>query len=505
MGFSLIDALEENLISYPSELPPPPPSSSPDAIDRGKLMEEIKALKGLDVLGVEIRRNEIADKYGIRKSVIDQLLTDVRGNGNQDQNAIVSDVEPWIGPVNGNELLNGILESLRAHVILPNLIAPGVVCWVLLTYCYDAFRVLPILGIVSPQKRCGKTTLEEWLSAHCNRSLIASNISSAAVFRVIEKYHPTLLIDEADTYLNGNDELRGVINSGHTRAGAFVVRVQGDAHEPVKFSTWTPKALAMIGDLKETIRDRSILVSLRRKSPDETIKMMSPDFVSERVNIRRMCRRWADDHFDLLKTLHPQMPKTGNDRMTENWFPLLCIAELVGGDWPTMVRKAITDAIDADEDDNVNVRLLSDIKTIFSGANRLFSDDIVEALKNIPESPWADWGRGKGLSTNQLARLLKPFKITSKTLRIGEDRLKGYECSAFQDAFRRYLSPDGGFQTVTTCQMNNINYLDCFQNVTKAMDVTVDNGHKHPKSLGCHDVTDGKGVDGKNIKVEEVF
>jgi putative DNA primase/helicase len=466
------------------------------------LTEAIAGLKVLPVLQREMRRDEIAIEFGIRKSIIDIVLKEDRENNGEDKNAIVTDVEPWGSPVNGNELLNEILESLRSHVVLPATVAPGVVCWVLLTHCCDAFRVLPILGAESPQKRCGKTTLEEWAAAHCNRSLIAGNISSAAVFRVIEKYHPTLLIDEADTYLTGNDELRGVINSGHTRAGAFVVRVQGDAHEPVKFSTWCPKALAMIGRLPETIRDRSIIVSLRRKSPDETIKKMGPDFASERVNVRRMCRRWADDNFELLKTLRPQMPKTGNDRMSENWFPLMCIAMAIGGDWPAMIRKAITEAIDTDDDDSLGVRLLSDIKTIFSGVERLFSDDIVEALKNIPESPWADWSRGKGLSVNQLARLLRPFKITSKTLRINDDRLKGYELSAFQDAFDRYLSPGEGDlkRDNVTNELNQ--EVTLFSKRDNEIDVTVENSHNYPISLGCHDVTVQKGDTKKNIKME---
>ena len=50
----------------------------------------------------------------------------------------------------------------------------------------------------------------------------------AAVFRVIEETQPTLLIDEADTFLQGNDELRGILNSGYTRKTAYVVRVAGN-------------------------------------------------------------------------------------------------------------------------------------------------------------------------------------------------------------------------------------------------------------------------------------
>ncbi|MGZ5567457.1 MAG: hypothetical protein ACXWKG_10610, partial [Limisphaerales bacterium] len=61
------------------------------------------------------------------------------------------------------------------------------------------------------------------------RPVVAANISSPAFFRVIEELRPTLLIDEADTFLQGNDELRGILNSGYARSTAFVVRVANEA------------------------------------------------------------------------------------------------------------------------------------------------------------------------------------------------------------------------------------------------------------------------------------
>jgi hypothetical protein len=52
------------------------------------------------------------------------------------------------------------------------------------------------------------------------RPLPTSNATVSTIFRVIEMARPTLLIDEADTFLRENDELRGIINSGHRKGGA---------------------------------------------------------------------------------------------------------------------------------------------------------------------------------------------------------------------------------------------------------------------------------------------
>ncbi len=114
----------------------------------------------------------------------------------------------------------------------------------------------PFLAITSPVKRCGKTLLLIVLGAIVPRRLFASNVTPAVLFRTIEKYRPTLLIDEADMFIRENDELRGVLNSGHTRTTAIVIRAVGDDHDPRAFSTWCPKAVALIGRLPDT-RSRS--------------------------------------------------------------------------------------------------------------------------------------------------------------------------------------------------------------------------------------------------------
>src|SRR5262249_47237095 len=74
------------------------------------------------------------------------------------------------------------------------------------------------------------------------RALTTSNITAPALFRTIEQCGPTLLTDESDTFAAENGELRGVINSGHTRlagsgahqrhAGADRPAVEMMVHQP---------------------------------------------------------------------------------------------------------------------------------------------------------------------------------------------------------------------------------------------------------------------------------
>jgi len=471
-----------------------------EELQKNDLITQVLAIVDLDPLSREQERNRISGEHNVRKSVIDEFIKELKKReetGGTEE--IVSEVEPAEQSISGDKLLSAIRDTLKKYVILPSGVAEPIASWVVLTYCPDAFRILPMLGINSPVKRCGKTTLMEVLQGMTNKGLTASNISSAAVYRTIEKYSPTLLVDEADTFIKDNEELRGVLNSGHTRAAAFVIRVQGDDHEPVKFSTWGPKAIAMIGTLPDTLQDRSVVVSLRRKAPGESVSRIGVNFEKECDDLRRACRRWADDNMDALRESEPDIPETNNDRMTDNWMPLIAIADIAGGPWPELMRKSMLGMLDG-TDESIGPKLLRDIQDIFKSHQRIFSDDLVIALTAKKESPWCDWSRGKGLTQNGLARLLKPFSVMSKNMRIGDKQRKGYSVECFEDAFKRYIPLIPPVSSVPTYQYNNINELDQKQSVPEKNVGTDEKQLKLLKSHNWYVGTDEKGGTEKGIE-----
>ena len=113
--------------------------------------------------------------------------------------------------------------------------------WTLHAHAHDAANHSPILDIGSPTKRCGKTQLLATLALLVPKPLTAANVTPAIVFRAIDLWLPTMLIDEVDTFLADKSDLRGVLNSGHTKSSAFILRCVGDQHAPKRFSTWCPK------------------------------------------------------------------------------------------------------------------------------------------------------------------------------------------------------------------------------------------------------------------------
>jgi hypothetical protein len=251
-----------------------------------------------------------------------------------------------------------------------------------------------------------------------------------------------MLIDEADTFLRDSDELRGIVNSGHNRATAFVIRTVGDDHEPRLFKTWAPKAIALIGKLPATLDSRSIHVELHRLGAGESIEPLRGDRLAHLEPLRRKCWRWAQDNADALRSADPDMPSALRGRTADNWRHLIAIADAAGGDWPRLARM-VAETLDAGRsEETLGVVMLSDLRTMFVGNDRLRSEDIIKALVAMDHRPWPEWGKaGKPITERGLAKLLEPFKIAPKTVRFGTDTAKGYLAETFADAFRRYLPP----------------------------------------------------------------
>jgi putative DNA primase/helicase len=355
----------------------------------------------------------------------------------------LDDPEPWSDPVDGPALLDSIADVLAQYVALPAHAAVTIALWLLHTYLIDVVFTTPNLGITSPTKRCGKTLLLIVAGSLVPRRLFTANVTPAVLFRAIEKYRPTLLVDEADSFVRDNDELRGVLNSGHTRTTATVLRAVGDDHEPRLFSTWCAKAIALIGALPATLADRSIEIKMRRRAASEPVARLRQDRIDgECADLRRQAARWAADHMEEIRAADPDVPGTLHDRAADCWRPLLAVADAAGGTWPDQARQAAIGAAGAQDEGDVAVELLADIEEILENTDDdlIGSSVLLERLVGIEGRLWADYRNGKALTPHGLARLLGRFGVlpAGKT-RVGSDTVRGYRRAAFDDAFARYL------------------------------------------------------------------
>lgn len=267
-----------------------------DVTDQDTLLTE---LAGLSPLDYDRRRASAAKLLGVRVGALDAEVAVRRAKIEEQtvaEQVAAATPAPWPEAVDGAQLLDDLAALYRRYVVLPDGAADMLALWTLHTYAMEAFVITPRLAVVSPQKRCGKTTVMELLDAAACGTLSAVNISTAALFRAIEQWRPTMLIDEADTFLPDNEELRGVLNAGYRRPTAYVVRSVpvGDSWEPRKFFVFGPVAIAMIGKLPSTLADRSIHLRLRRKAKHEQVERLRLDRIgATTAGLQRRCLRWA--------------------------------------------------------------------------------------------------------------------------------------------------------------------------------------------------------------------
>jgi Protein of unknown function (DUF3631) len=298
------------------------------------------------------------------------------------------------------------------------------------------------------------------------------------------------------------EELRGILNSGHRRGGA-VLRNVGDDHEPRSFSTYSACAIALIGQLPGTLADRSVTIDLKRRLPGEAIEPFRIDRTEHLDTLARRIARWVRDNAEPVGAADPPMPPGIYNRAADNWRPLLAIADSAGGAWPDRARKAALQGGGGVDDDCWLELLLGDVRTIFAElkADRIASADLIEALVKIEPRPWAEYGKnGKPITQNKLARLLKPLGIAPERIRVevddygNETQVRGYKLVRFEEAFERFLPPEGVLNRHTVINPDATGTSDIFKPSQAEIPVTVAKCKKSSDDELCDAVTVAKGV-----------
>lgn len=315
--------------------------------------------------------------------------------------------------------------------------------------------VTPRLALISPVPGCGKTRELAVIEQLAFRPARMDNATPAVIYHLIDQHRGTLLIDEADNLgLRENGILRAVLNSGHLKGGNIRRLIMG---APKKFNTFAPVAFAVIGSLPLPLMQRSVVIHMERTADDNAALKRFDSGDSEtmrRINIvYGFIRHWVAAKPTL--DLDPALPKGLKNRVADNWRPLIAIADCFGPYWAQAAREAAITFTQAYHDEDAGVILLSDLRDIFNrtGADRMFTIDLIAALLEIEDSGWSEY-RGvrddqtpRKLSQGEMARLLKPFKIKSqpiwpKTKRISGTSRRGFYRSQFESAWQRYCDAE---------------------------------------------------------------
>jgi hypothetical protein len=356
-----------------------------------------------------------------------------------------------VEPLTGAELLDDVESFIARFVAFPSEAAQvAVTLWAVHTHLVQAGENSPRLALLSPEPGSGKTRTLEVLELLTPTPLHALSASPAAVFRLLQVEQTTLLMDEVDAIFtrrrggdDGAEDLRALLNAGH-RKGATIPRCVGPRHDVARFPVYAAVALAGLGDLPDTLMDRSLIIRMRRRGPGETIEQFRrrlhlPDGETLRVQIAEWAVAVADDIADAW----PVMPDGVENRQVDCWEPLLAIADAAGDTWPDRARSACVELckVSVSREASLGVRLLGDLRDVFGEADALATQTILDRLCDIDEAPWGDL-HGKELDARGLARRLRQYQVFSVKVKVEGRSLQGYRREHLWDTWQRYLPAD---------------------------------------------------------------
>ena len=338
--------------------------------------------------------------------------------------------------------LDYIADEASGHVIFQDRSdADAIALWVASSYLLDHWLLFPKLLINSPERECGKSTALQVVEAFARNGRIASSITPSAVYRFIQSCTPTLLIDEADRSLRGNEELNGIINAGHTRRTATkMLSVKGEDGEwkPAELSLWCPQVIAGIGEFEDTLMSRSIVIGLRRKLAREHVSRMHIRYFEDHEFMRKFLIDWSESATPSTTAL--DLPPEAGNRMQDNWEPLFRVAAMAGDTWVMRALRAF-DVIEVQRKPykvaSSGSELLADIREILKDevAPEVASNVLLDKLLYHHDSDWMTANTGRPITGKWLAKTLRLYGVRPQR----RAACNVYFLADLEEAFKRYL------------------------------------------------------------------
>ena len=371
-------------------------------------------------------------------------------------------VTPWPHPVDGTELLNELAGYFSGPVVLPMGGAETCALYAIMTHLTSMLDLVPYLNVRSEVKRSGKSIVGTLMRHVVRRPVLTANASPAYLYR--QTGEPTFIIDEGDTFVALSDELGGILNAGYARDMTVGRTAQhGRDFVPVDLNPFGPKVICGIGDLPETIQDRSIILDLRRKKPTDRVdrfnRRMRKVYRERGDLLKQMIVRWIADSWDKLDQHDPMVPEDLDDRAHDNWEPLLMVADVAAGAWSVRARN-VARTLSALRDQVGELELLlTDVQAIFNDSQSyvhidrdghqwtmpghlLTPTELTRRLVAIEERPWSSYGStNRAITTDMVGKLLGRAKVQSKPTRVealGGRVVRLYWMELFTDAWERH-------------------------------------------------------------------
>ncbi len=230
------------------------------------------------------------------------------------------------------QLVGDIMAFIHRYVDLSPLFETIAAYYVLLTWVYDAFNELPYLR-VRGDPGCGKSRFLLTVGSLCYKPIFASGASTISpVFRIIDAFRGTLVMDESDFRLSDERaEVVKILNNGNAR-GFPVLRsevTKSKEFEPRAYTVFGPKLIATRGLFEDrALESRCLTEELGQGRLREDIPInLPPPFKTEALALRNQLLTFRFRHYGVLGPLEDCVDRSIEPRLNQVFAPILSIVD----------------------------------------------------------------------------------------------------------------------------------------------------------------------------------
>jgi len=254
---------------------------------------------------------------------------------------------------------------------------------------------------------------------------------------VIEKYKPTLLIDQAERMpKNEHSDLMACILSSYRTGLGVTIQVQGEAADrPI----YGPKALALLGDMMAAARGRSIVIPMRAMRTRRRWRRAEAKVIGEQINEQcvALMHERTDDIDEAIANFAGLDFLEG--REDEIWTPVFVMCDLFCPERRIELERAAADICAAKRAEPKNVsaaeakrrsdnvrdgeRLVRDLLVLCGDESGIRTGEALTKLKEIHNAPWRNYvDEPEGLTAIKMSQLLKLPHQTKAIQAAGQER-----------------------------------------------------------------------------------
>lgn len=201
-------------------------------------------------------------------------------------------------PLSGDALFRKVKRHLRRYVDLAELDFDLCAFYIIFTWFSPKVETLGYLRLLGDTGK-GKSRALKAVGDLCFYSIIASGASSfSGIARTKEKFHGTLIIDEADLAGDASSQMIKYLNLGFEKGKIFILSDKKNPKNQDYFDPFCPKVIAMRQPFKDNATEGRLLSISMRETTNKAIPIiLDQKYEAETQELRNELARFTLEHW----------------------------------------------------------------------------------------------------------------------------------------------------------------------------------------------------------------